>query len=160
MKKVCNVCKKELPIELFNKHPSTADRRQNQCRLCRNEVQRVYRNEKDGNIKTIVYEKTKSGFLMRCYRNMKSRVTGIQKKGIEHYFNLEILDKKTFYTWALNDKEFNRLFSEWQQSGFERKQTPSIDRENSLHGYSLENIRWLTHSENSRLGAVSRYKLK
>lgn len=159
MNKVCNVCKKELPINLFNKHSTTADKRQNQCRICRNAVQRKYRS-KNGNSCTIVYEKTKKGFLMRCYRNMSSRVAGIQKKGIEHYLNLELLDKKTYYDWALADLEFNKLFYEWERSGYERKITPSIDRKDSKRGYSLNNIRWVTHSENSRLGAVSRWSNK
>ncbi len=149
MTKVCNVCKKELPIKLFNKHLSTADKRQNQCRPCRNKVQVEYRKERGGNIKTTIYEKTFKGFLVRLYRNMKSRIDGVQKAKFYLYEGKEILSKDDFYNWALNNLDYKILFDNYKESGFDRKLAPSVDRVDSNIGYVLSNMRFITHSQNS-----------
>ena len=116
--------------------------------------------------KRITYEKeTYQGFLMRTYRNMLSRVSGIQSKKAHLYKGLEILDKEDFYNWALrgysgigSTDSFVSLYKVWVGSGYDRKLAPSIDRIDSSKGYTLENMRWLTHSENSRLGSLSRHR--
>ena len=89
---------------------------------------------------------------MRVYRNMKSRVTGVQKKKYHLYKDKEILPKDVFYSWSLSSSKFNNLFYDWELSGYDRKITPSIDRIDSKNGYTLDNIRWITFSENCRLG--------
>lgn len=157
MEKKCNCCNISHPISYFCKHNTTADKLSNICRICKNEKQKNYRNQ-NGNRCQSVYEKTKSGFLVRCYRNMLSRVNGIQKKG--NYKGLPILDKNDFYSFSLKCNEFNNLFSEWNNVNYQRKYTPSIDRIDSNGGYVLGNIRWITHSENSRLGAISKWENK
>jgi len=122
----------------------------------KNEKQRL-RRALTGNSCTKKYEKTKKGFLVRMYRNMKSRVVGILYKKAHLYLGKELLDKEIFYNIALNDENFNKLFQEWEISEYNRKLTPSVDRIDSSLGYSVENIRFITHSENSRLGNLSRY---
>ena len=106
------------------------------------------------------YEKTLKGLLMRTYRNMKSRVLGIQYKKAHLYKGLELLDKQEFYAWSLSNTEYNSLFDLWSKSGYDRKLTPSIDRIDSSKGYNKENMRWITHSENSRQGVISKWKQK
>lgn len=157
--KKCNVCLLEKELIKFNKHPTTKDKRQNQCRDCRNKLQIEYRKERGGNIKTILYEKTKKGFLVRCYRNMLSRVSGIQKHKYHLYVNLPILNKEYFYEWSLSNNNFNELFDKWESSNYERKICPSIDRINSTRGYEIDNIRWITFSENCILGNKSKKKV-
>ena len=116
------------------------------------------RRKANGNAYTKKYEKTRKGFLMRTYRNMKSRVVGIQKKKAHLYSGKTLLSKEVFYYWALQDQDFNNLFDKWTEQGYPRPSTPSIDRKDSETGYSLNNIQWITHSENSRKGANSRFK--
>ncbi len=113
-----------------------------------NARQRAHRRDTN-NIDTRRYEKTKRGFLMRAYRNMKSRVTGIQYLKAHLYLGKELLPKEDFYTWALHSETFHRLFKVWEESGYCRKLTPSVDRKDSSVGYDVENMQWLTHSENS-----------
>jgi hypothetical protein len=96
------------------------------------------------------YEKTKNGFLMRAYKNMFHRVTGVQKKKAHLYLGLQILPKHEFYEWSKQSVEFNKLFDEWVDSSYNRKLSPSIDRIDADKGYIKENIRWTTHSENSK----------
>jgi hypothetical protein len=103
------------------------------------------------------WHKTKKGFLSRLYKNMRSRVEGIQTKKIHLYLGLYLLPRMEFYSWALNTEEFNDLFDAWGSSGRQRKLTPSIDRIDASKGYEISNMRWLTHSQNSKLGAHSRW---
>lgn len=107
-----------------------------------------------GNAATKKYEKTVKGFLMRTYRNMKSRVTGIQKKKFHLYEGKELISKERFYQWSLTNKDFKRLFAQWEILEYDRRYTPSIDRVDTSKGYTPGNIRWITHSENSKLGGM------
>lgn len=103
------------------------------------------------------YEKTKNGFLMRMYRNMQSRITGIQSAKHHLYSGKYLLPREEFYSWAKESEMFHRLFEIWTNAGYARKLTPSVDRVDSSQGYYLHNMEWVTHSENSRRGAVARF---
>ena len=116
--------------------------------------QREYR-KKNGNRCTYKYEKTPNGFLMRKYRNMQSRVLGIQKKKRHLYLGLKLLDRQIFYEWAKDNKNFWLLYNQWIKSNYERRLCPTVNRIDSKKGYLLTNMEWLTHSENSRLGSLS-----
>lgn len=111
-----------------------------------------------GNKATKKYEKTPKGFIMRLYRNMQSRINGVQKAKHHLYEGKELLDRQSFYDWALNHDEFKKLFEAWESSGYDRKLTPSVDRIDSSEGYYLENMEWVTHSENSRRGSINRHE--
>jgi len=125
-----------------------------------NRIQREYRKA-NRDACTKKYEKTPNGFLMRMYRNMQSRVTGVQKLKKHLYKGKALLDRQVFYSWAKSSTEFWKLYSEWIRKNYDRKLTPTIDRTNSSIGYKLSNMEWVTHSENSRRGAKSKkHKLK
>ena len=113
--------------------------------------------KKNGNAYTKRYERTKKGFLMRKYRNMQSRINGIQKQKHHLYKGKSLLPRADFYAWAFADAEFHRLFTEWESSDYDRKACPSVDRIDSGAGYEVENMQWITHSENSRRGTQSRF---
>ena len=114
----------------------------------------------NGNYHTKKYEKTEKGFLVRTYRNMLSRVSGVTKNKNHLYLGLEILDKKTFYEWSLNNVNFRELFTYWIMVDYERRYTPSIDRIDSKEGYTIDNIQWITFSENCKRGSNSRFSDK
>lgn len=119
--------------------------------------QREYRKA-NNNKQTKAYEKTKKGFLMRLYRNMKSRVEGVQKHKF-HLYEGKSLDitKDDFYIWGLSSSSFNYLWDCYVASDYNRKLAPSVDRIDSEKGYCFENIEWVTHSENSARGAKKRW---
>lgn len=94
---------------------------------------------------------------MRTYRNMLSRVLGIQRRKAHLYYGLPILSREEFYVISKSDPDYNRLFIEWKDSGFDHRLTPSINRIDSHEGYLIHNVEWVTHSENSRMGALSRF---
>ncbi len=118
--------------------------------------QREYR-KRTNNIYTKRYEKTLSGFLMRLYRNMQSRITGIQSKKHHLYSGKSLLPRESFYSWAKEHPVFLSLWAVYEQAGYEQKLAPSVDRRDSSLGYELENMEWVTHSENSRRGSISRH---
>jgi len=124
----------------------------------RNAVQRE-RRKLNGNVDTKKYEKTKKGFLMRLYRNMESRVTGVQKLKVHLYDGKSLLSRDEFYAWTEANAEFHKLFKEWEDSNYERRLTPSVDRINSSLGYELHNMEWIPFHENCRRGAISKLKL-
>ena len=113
--------------------------------------QREYR-ARTNNASTKKYERTVNGKLMRIYRNMESRVKGIQKKKQHLYVGKSILPREQFYEWAKSSEEFYKLYSDWVHSDYDRKLAPTVDRINPELGYELSNMQWLTHSENSRRG--------
>jgi len=115
------------------------------------------RRAANGNLDTRKYEKTQRGFLMRLYRNMQSRIEGVQSTKAHLYIGLNLLERETFYCWALSESTFYALWDIWVASGYDRKLTPSVDRIDSSCGYTLENMEWVTHSENSRRGALSKH---
>jgi hypothetical protein len=121
----------------------------------KNAIQRE-RRRLSGDAHTKKYEKTFKGKLMRTYRNMESRCKGIVKGKAHLYEGLEVLPREDFYQWSLSDEGYKMLFEVWVESGYDKKLSPSIDRKDTGKGYTLGNIRWVTHSENSRAGAINR----
>lgn len=119
------------------------------------EKQREYRRA-TGNAATLKYERTKKGKLMRTYRNMQSRVTGVLHKKAHLYEGLPILSREAFYAWAQASAEFHRLYDGWVASGYSCGDSPSVDRIDASKGYTLDNMRWLTHRENSSLSSRAR----
>ncbi len=106
------------------------------------------------------YEKTPQGFLMRKYRNMQSRVLGIQNKKAHLYKGKYLLAREDFYEWAFASSEFWKLYKEWTEADYDRKLCPTVDRIDSSEGYLLENMEWVTHSENSRRSSITRRQMK
>ena len=106
--KVCSCCGEEQDLDKFPKKHGRI------CQPCRNAKQRE-RRKASGDETTKRYEKTKGGYLMRSYRNMLSRVSGVQSKKAHLYEGLDILSKEEFYNWSLNDQTFNSLFEEYQK---------------------------------------------
>jgi len=121
----------------------------------RNENQRLQR-KLNNNKHTKKYEKTKKGFLVRLYRNMQSRVLGIQKSKQHLYAGKSLLAKDEFYEWSLNNDTFHKLFDQWESLNYERRLCPSVDRINSALGYELDNMEWVEFHENCRRGLYSK----
>ena len=97
---------------------------------------------------------------MRKYRNMQSRILGIQKLKKHLYVGKSLLSREDFYRWAFQSETLKRLYSEWVKSGYSRKLTPSVDRIDPKIGYEISNMEWVTHSENSRRSSITRHQMK
>lgn len=154
--KLCKTCNIEKDLTLFIKSSESKNGYGGRCKECSNAKQREDRKKSDDQA-TKRYEKTKGSYLMRSYRNMLSRVSGVQVKKAHLYEGLDILTKEEFYNWSINDETFNSLFDGYQESDYDMRLAPSVDREDSSLGYNLDNMRWLPHWRNSQLGALSKH---
>ncbi len=80
---------------------------------------------------------------MRTYRNMKSRVTGVQKKKYHLYAHSALLGKEEFYDWALQDGKFMAIYYAWVFANYDQRFSPSIDRIDSSKGYTPDNCQFV-----------------
>ena len=96
-----------------------------------NEYQRL-RRQKTGNATTKKYEKTKNGFLMRLYRNMQSRIEGVQKEKFYLYEGKCLISRNDFYEWAKNNEQFHLLFENYELNNY-AKQPRMVRLQNAVH---------------------------
>lgn len=89
----------------------------------------------------ITYNRSVNGLLINIHRNMRARS---RKAGVQ------CLSKQEFIDWATTSKEFKNLYDVWVRSDHTYRLTPSVDRIIPGAAYTLDNIQWLTVSENAR----------
>jgi hypothetical protein len=94
--------------------------------------------------------------LGRIYSNMKQRVEGRGAHNRGNWKGKPILPKEVFKTWARNHSIFLGLYKQWTMSNFDIKLAPSVNRINSSKGYTLDNMEWMTNSQNSGLSSTVR----
>jgi hypothetical protein len=103
------------------------------------------------------YFHTLGGKARAIYAGMRQRVEGRHVRNPVLWAGLPILPQDEFLRWALTHPEFTALHAAWAASDYKIKLAPSVDRIRSWEGYTLDNMQWLTHSENSRRGALSKH---
>lgn len=108
------------------------------------------------------WTQTASGRLSRVYTNMQCRCKTLMQGSPRHY-GLPIISRQQFIEWAESTNEYGLLFAAWALAGFARELVPTVDRKNPKEGYILNNMEWVTQSENSRrnvrqLWDTKRYK--
>lgn len=87
------------------------------------------------------FRKTKKGVLTNIYNKMKER-------SINRGMELPDFTLSEFHSIYLEDIKFNRLFTEWELSGYDTLKKPSIDRINNKSSYTLKNINFMTWRDN------------
>jgi len=61
-----------------------------------------------------------------------------------------LINREEFLNFINSDKDYQSVFSAWEESGFQRKYCPTIDRIDSGKDYSLDNIQVLSLSDNCK----------
>lgn len=155
MEKKCFKCGLILPINSFYKHPQMNDGHVNKCKEC---------NKKDVRENYIVTASEKRKYDSYRYRYsinrifnhryscLKTRSSRVLKNHSYSCFGKGYLTKEDWNNWCYRDdimKKFMNIYNNWVQNNFDEKLAPSIDRINNNLGYSLDNLQWLTKSENS-----------
>lgn len=150
--KRCKDCKLEKPLQEFYTNSNEHDGYMNYCKVCwrrhvkeNRDANKEYYQEYDRqrqrkNIKRI---------LSHRYQGMKQRCEG---KAGRHYYveGMPYLSKDEWDKWCKDHmSEFMRLYKVWASMDFPRKLCPSIDRIDNKKGYTVDNIRWISVTENS-----------
>lgn len=145
MTKKCFICGEVKPLDAFYKHGEMRDGHLNKCKEC---TKRYARERDTRAIDMKRYRTNPDRYLKHKYYMMKSRCLG--KTGHHSYDGRALLTEKEWQNFCLEtQEEFMSLFVSWQNSGYQRKFAPSIDRIDNDRGYVLGNIQWLSQSENS-----------
>jgi hypothetical protein len=93
-------------------------------------------------------------FLGQAYTRMFRRVTkGACTKRPDLYLGKPILPREAFLNWSKNHPDFLKLYKQWVMGNYDRKLTPTVNRVRSNRGYTLDNMEWLTNSQNCGLSA-------
>jgi hypothetical protein len=98
-----------------------------------------------------------SFYLGTCYSEMSRRVKTFDPLR-PNYYGKSICTKEEFFNKFLSCNIFLSLYKKWQDSGFLRRMAPSIDRINNDLGYTLDNMQFIIHTENT--GKSARGKAK
>jgi len=93
-------------------------------------------------------------FLSSLHRGMKRRVEGKNSHNRGNWKGKPLLPRDIFMTWAKNHPDFLSLYKRYIMNKFDRKLAPSINRIDSNKGYTLDNIEWMTSSQNSGLAGT------
>jgi len=108
-----------------------ADGRLNKCIEC---------TKIDVSNNQVNYDLTEKGVIRVIYKTQKSN-----SKKREH--KMPDYTKGELALW-LYKNGFKRLYDDWVKSGYRKDNKPSIDRIDSLKGYSFNNIKLITWKEN------------
>jgi hypothetical protein len=95
-----------------------------------------------------------SFYLGTCYSELSRRVKTFDPLR-PNYYGLPKCSKEEFVNRFLTDPEFLKQYEVWQKSGYQRKCAPSIDRINNKAGYMLDNLQFISQSENSRKDVIT-----
>lgn len=90
------------------------------------------------------YYRSKKGFLTHLYSDQKVRS---KRRG----HSLPSYTKEELKEW-LYKNNFNTLYKQWVESGFDKYTKPSVDRLDNNKGYTLNNIRLVTWKQNDDQG--------
>jgi len=63
-----------------------------------------------------------------------------------------IYSRDSFILWCMENSKFLKLYKDWEDSGFDPKKKPSIDRKIDALPYSFDNIDCCTWDENRTKG--------
>ena len=88
------------------------------------------------------YYKTKKGLITKIYNSQKQ---SSKRRG--HI--MPEYTRKELQAWLFAQTLFHKLYSEWKNSGFEKKLIPSVDRKDDNIHYHMSNIQLMTWEKNS-----------
>lgn len=152
--KECKKCLITKPLSQFYVNNKNRDGLEGSCKPCRDKQSNARPNRKtmDAWRQRNDYARI---FRIR-YSGMKSRTKGMKTRKYS-VIGKELPTIEQFLEWCTdvsNMVVFTDLHSIWRDHGFQEKYTPTIDRIDNDKGYSIDNIQWMSKSDNSRKKVV------
>lgn len=135
--KKCFKCGETKELNMFYEHKQMADGYLNKCMEC---------TKKD--VKGSNYDKTEKGVVRVIY---KTQVRNSKARNMD----LPSYTKEQLKVW-LYSNNFEKLYNDWVNSGFEKAIKPSVDRLDDFKPYSFDNIRLVTWKENRKKQSMDR----
>lgn len=137
----------------FHKASSHKDGYRNDCKDCVSKYQKAnyqkrlgYRR-KQTRIYHNRYKKDLLVFIRRMYSYMKARTKG-HCLASSLYSGMEICDRKEFVLFAFSNWELKYLFHQWIMNDYSKRLLPTPDRIDESKGYLIDNIQFLSFSDN------------
>ena len=87
-------------------------------------------------------------FLSNLYTRMNQRVQGKNTANPHLFKGKSIMPRDVFKEWAKNHPDFLKLYKQWTNNRFDQRLTPSVNRLESSRGYTLDNVEFVTFSQN------------
>jgi hypothetical protein len=87
-------------------------------------------------------------YLGTCFSEMSRRVKTYDPLR-PNYFGKDICKRDIFIDTFKNDLAFLNLYKNWQDNNFKRKYAPTIDRVNNDLDYTIDNLKFISHYNNS-----------
>lgn len=134
--KKCSSCGEEKGFDAYSKQKAGKFGLKSVCRDC-------------SKIKKDVYNHTRIGIISSIYGDQRksSRIRG---HAMPDYSNSDLR------AWAMSQINFDALYLNWVNSGYDKLKKPSCDRLDDYKHYSLDNLRIVTWGENERKGNSDR----
>ena len=159
--KKCIKCLKSLPFESFYDDIRTSDGKRNTCKSCFNANQRFYRIKNIGRVNRwneksyLKRRENKREFLKFSYQRIKDRVSDHKKYPTYRDRNLSFTVDE-FFLFAVGNKNFLKLHDKYVKNNFDFNFTPTVDRIDNNLGYDINNIQFLTRSQNMKKDVAKR----
>ena len=100
-------------------------------------------------LKNKQYRRSLKGQLVRKYLSMRKRSLDPSRPNIPI---AHLCSREEFYDFAMKSKKYRELHANWVVSGFEFSLIPTVDRIDNSKGYLIDNIQFITQSENIAKG--------
>lgn len=135
----CPDCKKrrEVRLDMFRSSETSC------CRSCIN-LRRPTKSEEELFDWEAHYH-SKEGKLAHAYQQQKQRCV---KKG----WPAPTYNQEELVTWGMSNPQYHALFEAWENSGFRKELSPSIDRLDDYTSYTLDNIQITSWKDNNHKG--------
>ena len=111
------------------------------CTVCKDCIKR----------NSLAYNRTPKGRVLRMYTSQKH---SSKQRG----HNPPSYTKSELFIYVTTHPDFTLIFKEWEDSGYDKYSSPSIDRLDDFKGYSMDNIRLVPYKDNFDKGHRDRLK--
>jgi hypothetical protein len=122
-----------------------------------NRIIRKERGRPDSNFcYTHKHKSSINSYLGSSYYCIRRRVLGKSTHNRGNWKGKPLVPPEVFKFWARNNPEFLKLYKIYATNGYPMSLAPSVNRIDSNGGYTLDNMEWMTHSQNSALSGSVR----